>query len=90
MPALRSGLDREENFGAECYLVDSEEYLDDRSMMYVPVVNTKKITLVRATRRETLSTADFTKRHDILLNAVRGSELTGHSILSIGQSWIYQ
>src|SRR5262245_5502075 len=36
VPALRSKGER--NHGAECYLVDSEEYLDSRSRMYIPVV----------------------------------------------------
>ncbi|MCZ6799274.1 MAG: hypothetical protein O7F12_02180 [Nitrospirae bacterium] len=43
VPALRSGMDRENKFGAECYLVDSEEFLDDRSLFYIPVVNSEKI-----------------------------------------------
>ena len=81
VPALRSGLDRQENFGAECYLVDSEEYLDDRSMMYIPVVNTKKIYPVACDRKKDfiyLARCYHGKRHDILLNAVRGTDLTGH------------
>lgn len=81
VPALRSGLSRQENFGAECYLVDSEEYLDDRSMMYIPVVNVKKIHPVDCEKkRDFIYLAAFYpgKRHDLLLNAVRGTELTGH------------
>jgi hypothetical protein len=81
VPALRSGLDREENFGAECYLVDSEEYLDERSMMYAPVVNTKKIYPGACDKKRDfiyLAQCYHGKRHDILLNAVRGTELTGH------------
>jgi hypothetical protein len=81
VPTLRSGLDRRENFGAECYLVDSEEYLDDRSMLYVPVVNTRRIhPAQRAKERDFVYLAACYpgKRHDIVVSAVRGSELTGH------------
>jgi hypothetical protein len=81
VPALRSGLSRQENFGAECYLVDSEEYLDDRSMMYIPVVNTKKIYPVDCEKKRDfiyLAACYAGKRHDILLNVLRGTELTGH------------
>lgn len=81
VPALRGGIDLEGNFNAECYLVDSEEFLDDRSMMYIPVVNTKKIypngTLKK---RDFIYLAAFydVKRHDIIINALKGKELTGH------------
>jgi hypothetical protein len=87
VPALRYGygmerlIDRIGNFRASCYLVDSEEYLDDRSMMYIPVVNTDKIR-----PRDGAKKFDFiylaanygNKRHDIVLNAVRGKNITGH------------
>jgi hypothetical protein len=43
VPCLRNGSDGATNSGAECYLVDGEEFLDERSMLYVPVVNTQKI-----------------------------------------------
>jgi hypothetical protein len=79
--ALRSGLDRTENFGAECYLVDSEEYLDDRSMLYVPVVNTRRIgplPLEKLRDFVYLAACYYGKRHDIVIDAVRGTELTGH------------
>jgi hypothetical protein len=81
VPALRSGLGRQENYGAECYLVDSEEYLDERSMLYVPVVNTQRISPdSRPKERDFvyLSAAYPGKRHDIVVDAVRGTELTGH------------
>lgn len=81
VPALRSGLDRQENIGAECYLVDSEEYLDDRSMMYIPVVNTKNIFPVDCEKKRDfiyIAACYAGKRHDLLINAVRGTELTGH------------
>ncbi|HEY3306284.1 MAG TPA: hypothetical protein VGL70_22415 [Candidatus Binatia bacterium] len=87
VPALRYGyrieqlIDRLGNFRASCYLVDSEEYLDDRSMLYVPVVNTSQIR-----PRDGEKKRDFIylarnyggKRHDIVLNAVRGTAMTGH------------
>jgi glycosyltransferase involved in cell wall biosynthesis len=81
VPALRTGLSRQDNFGAECYLVDSEEYLDERSILYIPVVNAKKIYPINCEKkRDFIYLAAFYsgKRHDILLKAVRGTELTGH------------
>jgi glycosyltransferase involved in cell wall biosynthesis len=81
VPALRMGRDRRGNVGAECYLVDSEEFLDDRSMLYVPVVNTR---LFRPAAREKkrdfiyLASVYRGKRHDILLNAARHHDLSGH------------
>lgn len=81
VPALRAGLDRDGNSGAECYLLDSEEYLDERSMMYIPVVNTEVIFPVECEKRRDFVylAANYTgKRHDIIVDAVRGTELTGH------------
>jgi len=87
VPALRYGyrieqlIDRLGNFGASCYLVDSEKYLDDRSMMYIPVVNTKAICPRNAKKKRDfiyLAANYGNKRHDILLNAVRGTDMTGH------------
>jgi len=43
VPALRGDIDRTGNYDAECFLVDSEEYLDEASMMYTPVVNTRYV-----------------------------------------------
>lgn len=81
VPALREGLDIEGNSGAECYLLDSEEFLDERSMMYVPVVNTRAIYPVdcEKTRDFVYLAANYGgKRHDIVINAVRNTEITGH------------
>ena len=81
VPALRAGLDLQGNSGAECYLLDSEEFLDDRSMMYIPVVNTEAIYPVSCekTRDFIYLAANYKgKRHDIIVNAVRNSEITGH------------
>jgi hypothetical protein len=81
VPCLRRPGDDGVNRGAECYLVDSGRFLDARSMLYVPVVNTRKI---RPRDVETerdfiyLASAYPGKRHDLLLDAVRGTELTGH------------
>lgn len=66
---------------AECYLVDSEEHLDERSMLYVPVVNTRRFRPAPCEERRDfvyLAACYPEKRHDILVNAVRGSTLTGH------------
>src|SRR5262249_5704219 len=64
-----------------CYLVDDPRFLDERSMLYVPVVNTRRICPGQAPRRRDfiyLANVRPGKRHDILLRAVRGTELTGH------------
>jgi hypothetical protein len=66
---------------AECYLVDSDELLGERSMIYVPVVNTVQIAPAERERVRDfvyLASVYHGKRHDLLLDAVRGSELTGH------------
>ena len=79
--ALRSGLDCKDNYGAECYLVDAEEFLDNRSMLYIPVVNIKIFFPSNCEKKRDfiyLAANYRGKRHDIILNAVRGTELTGH------------
>jgi hypothetical protein len=81
VPALKSGLRRLDNYGADCYLVDSEEFLDERSMMYIPVVNTKKIFPLPVEKERDfiyLAANYLGKRHDIVINSVRGTNLTGH------------
>jgi len=81
VPANRFGKDLEDNSGADCYLVDSEEYLDDRSMMYIPVVNTRVIQPIPCEKKRDfiyLAAHYHGKRHDIVVNAVRNTELTGH------------
>ncbi|HMH54046.1 MAG TPA: hypothetical protein VK548_27690 [Candidatus Acidoferrum sp.] len=81
VPCLRRRRDGPDNTGAECYLVDSEEYLDDRSMMYVPVVNTGVFRPGSAPKRRDfvyLAACYRGKRHDLVVDAVRGTELTGH------------
>lgn len=81
LAASRRGLDRQENHDAECYLVDAEEYLDARSMLYVPIVNVKKIYPDNSEKKRDfiyLASNYPGKRHDIIINAVRGTELTGH------------
>jgi glycosyltransferase involved in cell wall biosynthesis len=81
IPALRTGLKRQDNHDAECYLVDDPRFLDQRSMLYVPVVNTKQICPGPAPKRRDfiyLANVRPGKRHDILLRAVRGTDLTGH------------
>jgi glycosyltransferase involved in cell wall biosynthesis len=67
--------------GAECYLVDSEEDLDDRSMLYVPVVNTRVFRPGSAPKGRDfiyLAACYRGKRHDLAVDAVRGTGLTGH------------
>ena len=81
VPALRRGRDRQGNSGAECYLVDSEDFLDERSMMYVPVVNTRAIYPTGAEKKWDfiyLAACYGGKRHDIALRAARESGLSGH------------
>jgi Glycosyl transferases group 1 len=67
--------------GAECFLLDAEDQLIDRSMVYIPVVNTEKIRPKTAPGERDfiyLAACYEGKRHDLLVNAVRGTELTGH------------
>ena len=81
VPALRRGRDRDCNMGAECYLVDSDQYFDERSMMYIPVVNTRAIAPVQAEKRWDfvyLASVYKGKRHDLLLRAAQESGLSGH------------
>jgi hypothetical protein len=81
VPAWRVKRDRAGNIGAECYLVDSEEFLDDRSMLYVPVVNTQVIYPTAAEKKWDfiyLAACYRGKRHDLLLRAARESGLSGH------------
>jgi hypothetical protein len=69
------------NHDAECYLVDAEEYLDARSMMYVPVVHTKRICPDESRKHRDfvyVATSRPEKRHDIVVEAVRGTDITGH------------
>ena len=74
----------EENRGkvnAECFLVDSEEELDDRSALYIPVVNTKKIFPANCEKKRDfiyLAKLFRGKRHDLMIRAARGTQLTGH------------
>ncbi len=81
VPCSRYALDRDDNHDAECFLVDDPRFLDDRSMLYVPVVNTRLVTPGRSPKtRDFIYLANIRpgKRHDILLDAVRGTALTGH------------
>jgi hypothetical protein len=66
---------------AECFLMDAEDQLVERSMLYVPVVNTARFRPGRGpTARDFIYLASCYegKRHDLLVDAVRGTELTGH------------
>jgi len=80
VPCLRAD-SRQANADAECFLVDDERYLDERSMLYVPVVNPRVFRPeTRPLERDFVYLASLYegKRHDLLLDAVRASELTGH------------
>ena len=81
VPALRTGLDDHSNHDAECYLVDADEFLDDRSMLYIPVVNTRDI-VPDAERKSRdfiyLAWPHAEKRHDIAINAAIEQRMTGH------------
>lgn len=81
VPALRQGRDRDGNVGAECYLVDSEQFFDERSMMYIPVVNLRAICPAAAEKKWDfiyLAACYSGKRHDLLVRAARESGLSGH------------
>jgi hypothetical protein len=81
VPCSRAACEREGNSGAECYLVDDDSYLDDRSLLYVPVVNTRRICPGNDAKvRDFIYLASVYdgKRHDLLLRTVEGTELTGH------------
>ncbi len=81
VPCLRREGCANGNFDAECFLVDSEEYLDSRAMLYVPVVNTKRIRPAECRKERDfiyLASGYSAKRHDLLLDAIRGTDLTGH------------
>jgi len=76
-----NGKVHEANFNAECFLVDAEDYLDARSMLYVPVVHTGKIFPIECAKERDLiylASAYPAKRHDLLVSAVKGSGVTGH------------
>jgi glycosyltransferase involved in cell wall biosynthesis len=80
VPALRRDPETA-NRGAECYLVDSEEYLDERSMLYVPVVHTRRICPDGSPKERDfvyLAADRPGKRHDIVIDAARGTRITGH------------
>lgn len=81
VPALRQGRDRHGNVGAECYLVDSDDFLDERSMMYGPVVNTRAIYPTTAEKKWDfiyLAGCYGGKRHDLLVRAAKETGLSGH------------
>jgi len=81
VPILWSYQQRMRKMNAECYLVDSEDELDNQSMLYVPVVNTRKIRPLNCEKqRDFVYLAAYypEKRHDIIINALKGTNLTGH------------
>ncbi len=81
VPASRTGLSDQSNHSADCYLVDSTEFLDSKSILYIPVVNTKKIAPTdEKTVRDFIYLAwpHQVKRHDIVIDAVRNRDISGH------------
>jgi hypothetical protein len=80
VPALRSDDDLTGNHDAECYLV-GHEFLDARSMLYVPVVHTDDIRPAAVPKERDfiyLAEAREGKRHDIIIRAAREAGLSGH------------
>jgi hypothetical protein len=81
VPALRREGAGLENRDAECYLVDADEYLDGRSMLYAPVVHTRAISpdgSPKTTDVVYLAAHRPEKRHDVVVAALRGTEITAH------------
>jgi glycosyltransferase involved in cell wall biosynthesis len=81
VPALRSADNEKGNFDAECFLVDDPVYLDQRSLMYVPVVNTEHVKPSNAEKQFDfiyLAQVRPAKRHDIIIEAARKTGLRGH------------
>lgn len=81
IPCARYGAAQQEGTDAECYLVDAEEDLGPRSMLYIPVVHAARIFPASCAKQRDfiyLASVRPGKRHELLLNAVRGTELTGH------------
>ncbi|GMU78507.1 MAG: hypothetical protein AMXMBFR46_13020 [Acidimicrobiia bacterium] len=79
VPTLRAPTDPLEH--AECFLLDAQDQLVERSMLYIPVVNTEVVRPRPAAPERDfvyLATCYAGKRHDLLVDAVRGTELTGH------------
>lgn len=80
VPASRYGMIDQSNHDAECYLVDAERFIDGKSMLYVPVVNTRRIF---PTGGEPVR--DFVylawphrgKRHDVVVKAARDHDMSG-------------
>ena len=73
-----NGKVHEANFNAECFLVDAEDYLDARSMLYVPVVHTGKIFPIECAKERDLiylASAYPAKRHDFRQSEIEGSEI---------------
>lgn len=78
---LRAGVPSIDHPPAECYLVDERRFVDRRSMLYVPVVNTRAVHPNGALKvRDFIYLASLYqgKRHDLLLDAVRGTSMSGH------------
>ena len=78
---LRSGVAAIDCPPAECYLVDDRRFVDERSMLYIPVVNTNVVRPDGSPKvRDFVYLAGLYqgKRHDLLLRAVRDTSISGH------------
>ena len=81
VPVLCAGDYRKGQVNAECFLVDSEEEVNDRAMLYIPVVNTSAIFPMPCEKKRDfiyLAGVYNGKRHDLIIRAVKGTDLTGH------------
>ena len=81
VPALSRFENKKGLTNAECYLVDSSDDLNDRAMLYIPVVNTKRIFPMPCDKKRDfiyLAGPFKEKRHDLVIRAVKGTNLTGH------------
>ncbi len=79
--ALRAEDDKTGNSDAECHLVDDAVFMDDQSMLYVPVVNTEHVKPSNVEKKFDfiyLAQARPSKRHDLIIEAARESGLRGH------------
>ena len=81
VPVMDGDKYKQGQVNAECFLVDSSDEVNERAMLYVPVVNTKRIFPMPFEKiRDFIYLASVYegKRHDLIIRAVRGTELTGH------------
>ena len=81
VPVLCADQYKKGQVNAECFLVDSEDEVNDYALLYIPVVNTKRIFPVPCEKKRDfiyLAGLYEGKRHDLIIRAVQGTNLTGH------------